>query len=200
MVHAMNVLLNLLFPAQCAACRTIGSGLCTACAPPDVPPVTRRLATMTVHGLGEYSGALRAAVLAVKDGRRDVAESLGARLAALKDIAAILVPVPTTIARRRVRGVDGVELMARTAARIAGASARSILTPLRSDAQRGRTRSERLAARCRFACRELAVTGLQVMLVDDVCTTGATLEDCGRALRAAGVSVSQALVVAFANE
>jgi predicted amidophosphoribosyltransferase len=39
-----------------------------------------------------------------------------------------------------------------------------------------------------------------VTLVDDVCTTGTTLEDCAATLRAAGAIVSQALVIAVAND
>jgi predicted amidophosphoribosyltransferase len=193
-------LVDLLFPAQCAACRVIGTGLCVSCVPVGMPPVVRELPALTVYGLGEYRGALRAAVLALKDGRRDVARSLGERLHALVGPSMILVPVRTTKARRRVRGIDGVEFVTRAAARIAGATIRTAIEPLRTDAQRGRTRDERLAARGRFWCDASLVAGCKVTLVDDVCTTGTTLEDCAQALRSAGATVSQALVIAVANE
>ena len=197
MFHAV---VDLLFPAQCAACRAIGTGLCVRCVVPNEPPLVRVLPSLRVYGLGEYRGALRAAVLALKDGRRDVASALGERLASLARAPMTLVPVRTTAPRRRVRGVDGVEYVAKTAAWRSGARLLPVLEPLGGDAQRGRNREQRVAARRRFGCHEHSVYGLDVTLVDDVCTTGTTLEDCAETLRAAGASVSQALVIAVAND
>jgi predicted amidophosphoribosyltransferase len=194
-----GAIVDLLFPPQCAACRAIGTGLCSRCVTPGDPPVTRMLPSLRADGLGEYRGALRAAVLALKDGRRDVARTLGERLTSLVAVPMTLVPVCTTRRRRRIRGIDGVEYVARIAARCSGAHVLPALRPLRGDAQRGRSREQRIAARERFWCDGGAVRGLHVTLVDDVCTTGTTLEDCAQSLRAAGASVSQALVIAVAN-
>ena len=120
--------------------------------------------------------------------------------AAMVSAPMLLVPIRTTAARRRVRGIDGVEYVARVAARRTGATVLCALEPLGGDAQRGRSRDQRRAARGRFWCDAGLVRGRSVTLVDDVCTTGTTLEDCAAALRAAGAVVSQALVVAVAND
>lgn len=192
-----RTLLDLVFPAQCASCNALGNGLCDACADFD-GPIVLRLPTIAVTALGAYEGGLRSAILALKDGRRDVAEALGSRIARLVPRGAILVPVPTTAKRRRVRGIDGVALVARQAGLIAEARVAEALVQRSGDAQRGRSRAQRLAAVGRFACRPDYVAAKRLVLFDDVCTTGATLRDCAAAVREAGGVVDRALVVAVA--
>jgi predicted amidophosphoribosyltransferase len=194
----LHAALDVLFPAQCAACEAIGAGVCASCVPCDGAWVQVAVDTgMPVRALGIYEDALRRVVLALKDGRRDVAESLGIRLARILEVGCALVPVPTTAVRLRVRGIDGVAEIAAVAATISRGSVHRVLTQRTGDAQRGRSRSERLAARGRFACR--STLDLAVVLVDDVCTTGATLRDCRLALESSGAHVSGALVVAAAK-
>jgi predicted amidophosphoribosyltransferase len=192
-------IIALLFPPQCASCAEVGSGLCVRCAPPDAEPIVRRLATLHVTALGEYRDAYRRAVLAMKDGRRDVVATLGERLSLVLPHGALLVPVRTTAARRRTRGIDGVEAMTRRAASFAHASVACALERLGSDAQQGRSREGRLAARGRFRCDAALIADRDVMLVDDVCTTGATLEDCADSIRRAGGRVARAVCVAIAE-
>jgi len=87
------------------------SGLCARCFPAR-DPVSRTLPTLRVRALGRYEGALRDAILALKDGRRDVARELGRRLGPLAPGGAQLVPVPTSARRLRERGMDGVRAIA----------------------------------------------------------------------------------------
>jgi predicted amidophosphoribosyltransferase len=187
--------LDLLFPPQCASCNAFGAGLCAACVP-ERSPINIRLPTLSVTAFGAYEGNLRAAILALKDGRRDVAETLGQMVASLVEPGSLLVPIPTTAKRRRVRGLDGVALVARCAAALRGASVVAALEQRSGDAQHGRSRKQRLAACGRFGCNPANVAARRITLFDDVCTTGSTLRDSADAVREAGGLVEDAVVVA----
>ncbi|MBV9972064.1 MAG: ComF family protein [Candidatus Eremiobacteraeota bacterium] len=189
-------MLEWFFPPQCGGCDAFGTGLCDGCLPPGQKQLSST-ATLSVTGLGEYAGPLRQAILALKDGRRDVARSMGSRLAALTSAQTCLVPVPTTKKRRSVRGFDGAELIADMCAAASGATAHRLLVQTAGDAQRGRGRKDRLAALGRFSCNALDLGRREFVLLDDVVTTGSTLEDCARALRGANGVVYSAIVVAI---
>ncbi len=191
----LRPLLDVLFPAQCAGCNALGDGLCDACTPGG-EPIRVRFPTLRVTACGAYEGTLRSAVLALKDGRRDVAEALGRILAPFVEPGTLLVPIPTTARRRRLRGFDGVALVAQCAAEIGGARVALALEQRLGDAQRGRSRLQRLAAQGRFVCNPGCVAARRITLFDDVCTTGSTLRDCTRAVREAGGLVEDAVVVA----
>ena len=193
-----RALLDVVFPAQCAECNLIGSGLCDACEP-QAKPLHVRLPSLFVTARAPYEGSMRTAVLAVKDGRRDVAEALGRHCGAADCIGCDAssrsddraTPARTRRRRRRLHGA--LRSRACRRARRAGASTR-----LGPGAAR-ESRVERLASHGRFVCDASAVAGRQVTLFDDVCTTGATLRDCADAIREAGGIVDDAIVLAVAN-
>jgi ComF family protein len=113
--------------------------------------------------------------------------------------ADLLIPVPIAPGRLRDRGFNQTELLAREIQQVVGAPLAADLLVRRDRApQQKLTASERLsnlddAIRCVAPDR---VEGRRVLLVDDVCTTGATLSACAEVLAEAGVKTVTALVFA----
>ncbi len=117
-------------------------------------------------------------------------------------LADIVVPVPAHAARQRERGYNHAELIAKPLARSLGWPCRSYLlvrSRPRPDKLRLSLRERWRSVRGAYTIRNgLRVDNLRVLLVDDVLTTGATLDACSRALRKAGASKVVALTVARA--
>jgi ComF family protein len=103
--------------------------------------------------------------------------------------------VPTSTARRRERGFDQAELLARAVARRLGLPCRPLLRRGGGPPQTGRTLAERRRGPT-FTTLRRRVEG-SVLLVDDVITTGSTVAAAARALRAGGAT--EVLVVAAAR-
>ena len=101
---------------------------------------------------------------------------------------------PTTSRRRRLRGHDQAELIARAVARQISRPCRSLLIRESESPQTGSGREQRLRGPL-FRARRLRV-GLHVVVVDDVVTTGSTLRQASMALQTAGASRVTAAAVA----
>lgn len=115
--------------------------------------------------------------------------------------ADVLVPVPLHPSRLRQRGYNQSELLAREAGRCLGVpvNTRALQRTRQTRSQMTLGASERHqnvfnAFRC---SRELS--GLTVVLVDDVCTTGSTLDACAAALKAGNVAAVWGLTLARAR-
>lgn len=153
------------------------------------------------RAIGAYDGALRAIVHALKyEGRRSLGRPLGdlmrARGADMLEGAACAIPVPLHPSRRRQRGFNQAADLARHLGIPSVAALRRIRpTPTQTDLPAARRhRNMRDAFAVTPAAR--ALSGAIVVLVDDVSTTGATLEACARVLKEAGVVEVRALTAA----
>lgn len=162
---------------------------------------TRQSAVTIARAVGPHEGTLRALVHALKyDGRRSIARPLSRLMAACApDVlggAGAAVPVPLHRARLRQRGFN----QAHDLARHLGLPVRHALRRVRhTDVQAALHASERWSnVDGAFAVthRTQELGGAVVVLVDDVRTTGATLEACAVALRRAGVAEVRALTAA----
>ena len=116
--------------------------------------------------------------------------------------ADVVVPVPLHRQRERERGYNQADLIARPLARKLGLPYRAVLlvrTKPRPDKHILSLEERWDSVRGAFATRPgTQVDNLRVLLIDDVMTTGATLDACARALRVAGAKSVIGLTVARA--
>lgn len=124
-------------------------------------------------------------------------EAWRADLAATYDA---LVPVPLHAARRRERGYNQSEALARLLEAWGGCPVRTdLLRRVRATGTQTRLAGKRRGRNLdgAFDALPARTRGLHVLLVDDVCTTGSTLSHCREALLAAGAVRVDALVIAW---
>ncbi len=215
-------MLDLVLPLECGGCGCPSTRWCDNCAAalrvhPDEPHVVspRVDPGVPVFSLGRYAGPRRRGIVAVKEhGRRDLVTPLARALAlgihhltgwGIVDLPLVVVPAPTRRASARRRGGDPVTRIA--AAAVKGHSDIAV-TPVLCTVGLARdsvglstsAREHNIAGRVRLSrpASEFVGPTAEILLVDDVVTTGATAREAVRALGTAGVAVTAVLALAHA--
>jgi ComF family protein len=223
--NAASGLFDLVFPPRCVSCERSGTWLCPDCEsrieliqrpvcpicgqPGDRAGLCHSCRQSPPHidgirAVGYLEGPLRVAIHRFKySNLRPLAAPLGQLLVAYLqrnrlDVEAI-VPVPLHSSRLRERGYNQSELLARELGKALGfpVLTESLLRVKSTAPQVGLSAPQRQEnVRGAFECRDDRVTGQSILLIDDVCTTGATLESCSLALQQRGARHVWGLVLA----
>jgi predicted amidophosphoribosyltransferase len=207
--------LDLILPLECGGCGAQSTRWCEACASElsvaaDRPHVVnpRVDPLVPVFALGRYAGARRQAILAVKEhGRGDLVAPLSRALAVgvhrllawgMVETPLTIVPAPTRRSAARRRGGDPVTRIAAMA--VAGHPEITVVPALRMRALARDSVGLGTSARERNVAHRVLLRGArprtEVVLVDDIVTTGATARESVRTLHGAGVRVAAVLAIA----
>lgn len=223
-----NAALDLLFPPRCVVCKRLGSRLCAVCIAdftPIVGPVcsscgeprfteglcnrcaNERRAFESVRSAFLYTGKIKPAIHALKyQNKRLIAQALSQALVANLPVShkpeTYLCPVPLHPDRQAKRGYNQSELLAR------GLSEIWNVPMLHEDSLR-RLRNTSSQVDLDYTARQANVNGAfladpnqiqgrAIILIDDVCTTGATLHACALTLLDVGAASVSAVTLARA--
>jgi ComF family protein len=206
----------MLFPEQCASCGTLPANyplsVCSRCAGSvlhaDVPYTSSSKSLVKIFSCRYYEGAIKECVkqfkyygkLKLMDLFRPVVRSFLNETESFPAEVHGAIPVPIHPSKRRLRGYNQSEL-------IAGILSREISVPVHRHAliKTRNTGPQTALARTRrirnldgsfAAVDRMLVTGKNLLLVDDIVTTGTTLEACGRELLKAGARCVYAFTLA----
>jgi ComF family protein len=209
-------LVDFFFPRRCVGCGEIGHFLCYRCQqklPRLLKPFCRKCgkpessgglcptcwgqetAIDGIRSVFRFEGVVRRAIHELKyRNLKAISGCLAALMADyLKDNQVngeVLVPVPLHMRRLRERGYNQSGLLARDLGKLMTLPViDDSLCRLKDSLPQARTTTveerRRNVARA-FNCRDDKLSGRRVILIDDVCTSGATLEACAKAVKVAG--------------
>ncbi len=225
-VQLQEKVVDFFFPRRCVGCGKAGDFLCAYCRqklPRLLPPFCQKCGKPQSSGVlcaacwGQqtdidgirsvfrFEGAVRQAIHDLK--YRNLKAISGCLATLLANYlqseplnGEVLVPVPLHLRRLRERGYNQSSLLAGELGKlIALPVIDGSLWRLKDSSPQARTTTveeRKRNVKKAFACRDAKLNGENVILIDDVCTSGATLEACAEVLKSAGAASVWGLTLA----
>lgn len=199
----LDGIISIFAPYDCLGCEEEGSLLCPACAAGllPAPPVGRLSAALSdVRAAVRYDGLAKSLVWHLKfAGAQSAVRCMADFMVpfVVPNRHSVIVPVPTATTRIRSRGYDQTYLLARELAKKTGCPMRPLLSRNGQARQVGATRKRRLMQLQDAFYTSADLQEVSVLLVDDVLTTGATMEAAAKVLLQAGAVRIDALTFAY---
>ena len=206
----LHALQELIFPVRCLGCSSLGLSICSTCRLSWHPHIFRQSSRSSpffpIYSAVEYSPIAGKVLLAAKEQSLQLADEL--ILQALKRSLfhcvqeqgiGMLIPIPSRPAIARLRGRQFVHVLASQLSEVSHLPVFDNLSHLRKVRDQSsldaRQRRENLAG----AMTALRYLSGKAILIDDLVTTGSTLEEAARALREKGIQVVAAVTACVAQ-
>jgi len=221
-MNLLDGLISMVAPHDCLLCGREGKLVCSWCLPdalPILPPTCYRCHALSpdnavcdicrrssplkhVWVRTNYDGLAKELIhyykfLHARASADDIASLIIQDLPYLADY--VLVPVPTATKRVRQRGFDHTKLLAKELSKLLNLEAHRYLIRLGQSQQVGTKRQQRIKQVAGSFRAVGSVAGRKLLLIDDVTTTGATIEEAARVLKRAGAKQVDAIVFAQAK-
>lgn len=195
--HYITLVENILYPDNCLGCKKNGEILCRACIE-KIPPPEETIPFGRALFSSNHTPLRRAIWLLKYRGRKSIVHIFAPLLADLildelsEEALAnsglyIITAVPLSAQKLQKRGFNQSELLAQEAAKILGLPFKQVVKKVKeTQSQVGLTRKKRLEnVRGAFAT-STPLTGKNILVIDDIITTGATLKEVAKTLKDAG--------------
>lgn len=197
--------IDLLIPRTCVGCGKDGKYICDKCNLflSEATTIFNRGNLIEVVSIWDYEGLIKKLIYKIKyDGIFDAIDELTEKAFERRDLDVpkdiIITFVPMYFKKERQRGFNQAELIAKKLGQISSIQAILLLEKTKeTPSQTGLEKEERIKnVRCAFKIIAEVNCPKNILIVDDIYTSGATLEECARVLKKAGAETIRGFTLA----
>ena len=209
-MNSLASLKELIFPVRCLGCNQLGISICSQCRkfwhPRIIKSWSHSKEKFPIYSSIPYSPIAGKVLLSAKENNLQLADNLliSALLHSLRGAQSqnqieFLVPVPSRKSVARKRGRQFISTLSRSIGDVENLPTEEILTHTRRVRDQSNLDAKDRAINLDGALISLRFLSGKAVLIDDLVTTGATLHEAARALRATGITVAAAVTACVAE-